>query len=741
MPTAPALRLWLLLASVCIGLTVAAPIWAADALEITGPTTARGDGASPIRLTLHVTPPRAVQPGNLEVRTSAGKVSKLRAAGAGRFEFDFVPPRVVEETPVRVEAEQLRPHAAAPPLEITVSPSLGLVGQTATGGPLDLRVPKRLILGHHTEARVSLRSHDGVPIALAVSTGSITAPELGADGILRATYRPPEERFPQVAIVVAHSEDGRLLDWATIQLVGRPLVAAKSEPNTPVRVQVAGEEFGPVRTDARGKAELRVLVPPGVTKAQALARDRVGNVGAVPLKLGTPDIQHTFALCPPEAGGIWYFALDKRGLPRADLAVEATTSLGSVRTPEMVSPGAYHASVVFPDDARLGEAVRLSASIADEKESDAECTSRVPGEMPTALAVTLVKDAYVAGANRAVKIRVALTFPGKRQPRKVPLRASADFGQVDQLQPVTTTEYETSWAIPDDFEGRNSATVTVRSLSIPALSATKELRLLPGPVARLDATLDRARLPTDGRASAKLTVRAADKFGNRVSDATFSAAAAGSVGAFTRTEPGVFTARYTTPDQVLGADQIIVRDETSGATSRAVIQLTSPGSLLATAHLGYLTNFGKISSPIVRAGLWIRLPIFDDGFVAGVETAYYWSSFSESDTQSQERVGARLSAVPLLGVLTYELPWYPVTPHVGIGLGASLVGTRVSSESSGKIREAQTAFTISPMLGAFYPLGPGQIGGRLGYVKSEMDGSLRGNAGGVTLGVDYRLPL
>jgi hypothetical protein len=162
---------------------------------------------------------------------------------------------------------------------------------------------------------------------------------------------------------------------------------------------------------------------------------------------------------------------------------------------------------------------------------------------------------------------------------------------------------------------------------------------------------------------------------------------------------------------------------------------------MATAHLGYLTNFGKISSPIVRAGLWIRLPILDDGFVAGVETGYYWSSFSETDTQNQERVSARLSAVPLLAVLTYELPWYPVTPHVGLAVGASFVGTRVSSASSDEFRETQTAFTISPLIGALYPLGPGHIGGRLGYVKAELDGSLRGNAGGLTLGVDYRLPL
>ena len=305
MSAAPALRVWLLLTSVWVGLTVAASTWAADALEFEGPTTALGDGKSAIHLALRLSSAAGAEPGNLEVTTSAGRLSRLRPAGAGRFEFDFIPPRVVEEIRVRVEAIQLRPRVTAAPLEITVTPSLGSVDQTATGGPLDLRVPKRLILGHHTEAQVSLRSPDGVPIALTVSAGSITAPRLGADGVMRATYRPPEQRFPQVAILVAHSEDGGLLDWAPIQLVGRPLVSARSEPNTPVRVQVAGEEFGPVRTDARGKAELRVLVPPGVSKAQALARDTAGNVGAVPLKLGNPEFQRTFAVCPPEAGGPW----------------------------------------------------------------------------------------------------------------------------------------------------------------------------------------------------------------------------------------------------------------------------------------------------------------------------------------------------------------------------------------------------------------------------------------------------
>jgi len=155
-----------------------------------------------VTLELTVEPASAAAPGNIELVPSAGKTSHLRGAGKGRFEIDFVPPLVAEKTTVEVAA-RITGGAKAAPLRIEVSPPTGDTGSRATGGPLDLRVPGRLVLGRDDSADVSIKPVEGLSLSLAVSTGSVTPLEKRGDGRLHATFRPPREKYPQVAIVVA----------------------------------------------------------------------------------------------------------------------------------------------------------------------------------------------------------------------------------------------------------------------------------------------------------------------------------------------------------------------------------------------------------------------------------------------------------------------------------------------------------------------------------------------------------
>jgi hypothetical protein len=295
--------------------------------------------------------------------------------------------------------------------------------------------------------------------------------------------------------------------------------------------------------------------------------------------------------------------------------------------------------------------------------------------------------------------------------------------------------------VPDGFEGRSGATLKIRTVSSPPVSAIKELTLQPGPIAQLEVSADRTQLPADGHASTALTVRATDAFGNPVSNARLHSSSAGTISAFSMTDPGVYSASYVPPIERPDVDRVVIRDQQGSARGELSIELESPSNLLVSAHAGYLTNFGKVSSPIVSANLWLRLPVLEQRLVAGVGIAYYSSSFSEADADNQERVEAEMSVVPLLGSLMYELGWHSLTPYAGVAAGAALVGTRLSSESSGDMREAHTVFIVSPVVGALYPLGPGELGLRLAYVYSHLNGSLEGNAGGLHIAAGYRLAL
>ena len=720
-------------------LTAARPVWAAARVELSGPASAQGDGKTRVKLKLVIDPPGAASTANLEVTTSAGKLGLLRPSGPGKYEFVFVPPSVAEAIQVSIEARLAGARRAAAKHELVIAPALGGPGEHATGGPLDLRVPKRLILGVDTHGDISLEPAEGYHVSLYASVGTVTALEPGTDGRLHATYRPPPEKFPQIAIVAAATDDGSMVDWAAVKLYGRPRVTAKSERNAAVRVRVAGEAYGPVTTDNRGKAQLRVLAPPGVNEVFTVARDAAGNETVAQLKLGVPAFQRTLAVCPRESGDLLLFVVDPTGSAPKKPAFDVKASLGKLSVPSRAKGGFFKSRLSVPDETASGEKVTFTAALSGDDASQVSCDTEVPGEAPTGLRVALDRAAYVAGTGDPIRVTVGFEYPGKRHPRRVPVQATTTFGTLSELKPSSKQRYVASWNVPDRLTNRTQAVITVRTRGTPALSAKQVLRLAPGPVAHVVVSAKRTRLWADGQSSTTVTAKVLDASGNAVPTVALEAEARGQVGQFSEKSPGVFSAAYVAPASGRGSDNIIVRDSKGSARGSVAIGLIPASSLRAWARIGYLGNFAKVSAPLVGAGAGMRLAALDKNLIAGVELGLFSSSSTDREAGDQEDVTMSLTGLPLLARLVYEFQADPLIPYVGLTGGLCFAQTKISSASAGKTVTSHTLPAIAPVAGASAPLGPGLFGLQLGYLFSPVDDdAVEGNAGGLDITLAYQ---
>jgi hypothetical protein len=462
------------------------------------------------------------------------------------------------------------------------------------------------------------------------------------------------------------------------------------------------------------------------------------NQKTVKLALGAPEFRLAFAVCPKISGGLLYFPITATGDPAPESTVETEATLGMLAAPKRAESGYYDAALVVPDDATFGAPLTLTARLSGVPTSTATCDTTVPGEAPTGLAVALDRPAYVATTGKPVQVRISLTYPGKRKPRRVPLRLSAPFGSFSPTRAVSSTEHVATWQLPDEFGGRTQVVVRVLARAPTTLTSSASLSLQPGPLARLEVSSARTRIWSDGESSTELTVKAFDGANNPVSGLSLSASADGTLSAFTPAAAGEYSARYTSPLSRGGSDSVVVRDAAGRIEGRLEILLTDARRMSVAARLGYVTNFAKVSAPLFAAGANVRPPILDGNLVVGLELGLYVSSSTDRDEADVEDVSVTATVLPLLARVVYEIPLGMVMPYFGLASGVSITSTNVSSSSSGEQVSNDAALPLYVPVGATMPLGPGRAGLELGYLYTPVENdSLEGNLGGFEITAAY----
>ena len=134
-----------------------------------------------------------------------------------------------------------------------------------------------------------------------MNVGSFSEVTRVAAGRYRSTYVPPPTRFPQVALVAVWRETGpeARIEYLRISLYVTTKIPVASKAGSQVTLQIGPDSFGPVMTDARGKATIAAAVPPNVHDAMLVVKDKQGleTKKKIPIEVPTYN-RMTIALVP-----------------------------------------------------------------------------------------------------------------------------------------------------------------------------------------------------------------------------------------------------------------------------------------------------------------------------------------------------------------------------------------------------------------------------------------------------------
>ncbi|WP_342373919.1 hypothetical protein NVS55_21045 [Myxococcus stipitatus] len=173
--------------------------------------------------------------------------------------------------------------------------------------------PARVILGRDPAVSLQVRVPKGTgPVRAAASSGRFAQERLDEGTVREFRWTPPSVRHPLMAVFVFWVEAREGPPEATVfrlPLFGHTTLDVATAPGASVEVWLGEARFGPVQANARGKARVRLEVPPGISAARVLA-----TRGALRTDAATPlDVPRTsprvVAITPsplPVSGG-WLF--------------------------------------------------------------------------------------------------------------------------------------------------------------------------------------------------------------------------------------------------------------------------------------------------------------------------------------------------------------------------------------------------------------------------------------------------
>ncbi len=205
-----------------------------------------------------------------------------------------------------------RPRVQLVTLEVGARRQALRVGPPATSVALTLS-PATPVKGRDRDAtlEVVVKGADGqpdpesAPPVLRANVGAVEALERTGPGRYRARYVLPTTRYPEVAVVVAfaawphpqsiHGAVGTL----RVPLASAVELPGRTEAGAEMRLEIAGQQFGPVTAGPDGAFKLPVVVPPGYGKAKGTARDRIGNKRTVPIDLMLPPVDQLACVATP----------------------------------------------------------------------------------------------------------------------------------------------------------------------------------------------------------------------------------------------------------------------------------------------------------------------------------------------------------------------------------------------------------------------------------------------------------
>jgi hypothetical protein len=614
-----------------------------------------------------------------------------------------------------------------------------------------------VVLGRTESSQVVIRVDEPpgaevVPLRLSVNVGRFTEPVRFGPGRYRAAYQPPATRFPQVALVAIWRETGAdaPIEFLRIPLFGATRVPVTASPGATVTVQAGVGTFGPVVLDRRGRAEVPIIVEPGVRDCTVHVREKGGAESTKRVPVEVPPYNRLTAALVPHA-----VVADGRSPVRLDVfydlggagvppeRIRVAPSIGAVAF-QRASRGLYSYRYVAPPDT-AAEQVTFAVTVAGDPEARASAELALGLPPPAHLVVTPPAERLRAGSGATARVSVlALDAAGMGLPA-LEVSATAN-GQ--PLPPPTYRGgglYDFTFTAPAAWppgglvqfraaaSGKGKSVEGAGNWQLEAAPAAKSVlaRLTPDTV------------PADGRTEARLQLEARDASGAPVEHAQLLVVAShGSVGTLQERGNGVYEAAYLPPDGLPGGDSTFrVVDGSGGFEQAYPLPLrTASRRLLVGLGGGWSAAAGSGSGARVVADLWVPFQAGPARLAAGLSSG--WGTASRTVTDASGTLSSRTDAtvVPLSLRLGWEA-WARRRLSLTLGAGAAFPWASFESSLAGG---SEQGFGIGALgfasLG--WALGPGQAWLELSYGTAVVEtADYRIDASGLTTSLGYRLGL
>ena len=604
---------------------------------------------------------------------------------------------------------------------------------------LSLRAdPPRLVLSGPASAEISLAgAPDGARVELWTSAGALTEPRRAPDGTFRATYRPPRQRFPRVALLLAtvRTNGAQERAWLALPIVSSDVLSLATKPSSAVEVTIADTVFGPVRADRAGNVKVPVRVPPGVRTAHVHVRDPFGNENETSFDLRPPPFQRVHVLASateaswadadPVALEIFAVAADGRPASAAELTVAADR--GRIGAVEEIGPGVFRSSFRAPEAA--GGSAKIRATLAHDPATAQMTSVALRAGAPAAVRLRASSSA-ITGAGEVVVTADVVDDLGNAVLRE-PVAFSADCGD------LVATGRTARLRIPAAHAGRRRAHVVARA---GQAEGTLDIELRPGPPARAEVQLARAEVRE--RQTVEAIVELSDAAGNPVEGAALDIDADRAVAEAQReVREGVYSVRLRAGEGD-GPASLVVRS--GSAVGRARLGVVPDESARGIALGGILSGQSNLSRAWGGSGA-IELSVHPGarqleliGRAGLLQFAAARSQLAGSDGVGRGdlrglslSLGARAS-LPLAG------RW---SVHAALSAGALRTFGTISIDGGAAAGVRQGTAQWGPLgavaVGTTLRAGPGRLIAELQYTAAPGRGDLTGNLGGLTLCAGY----
>ncbi|MCK6529433.1 hypothetical protein L6R50_18425 [Myxococcota bacterium] len=348
----------------------------------------------------------------------------------------------------------------------------------------------------------------GVRLVATANAGTVGDFVEREGGRYEAVYSPPTETHPQVALIAVADADrpesgASFLALPLWGVVHYPLDTGRADAR--LVFHVGGHTFGPYLTDAAGRAEADIQVPPGVPSARIAIENPGGAKESLDLNLNAPPFPRlSFAPAPPytPADGrrvlpLRFQVTDPHGRPDAKARVKVAATSGEVLKPVAEGKGLFRVDYVPPAVAAPAT-VSISATLdGDPASSQDSVTLDIVPAPPTGLRGT-VTPWPPTGSTLALAAAVLDAFDRPSPRPDVQLRGWTGTGSPTPAPDSATGRYELvlpgdtpsiAWAAPL-AHGRAAHTL----LAIPL-----DDQLTPGgPTGVLVQAIDRLGLAVPG---------------------------------------------------------------------------------------------------------------------------------------------------------------------------------------------------------------------------------------------------